>query len=87
METPLAKMKRLVDALAHEINVSQGIECNEQTKYHIHNHFIKDRNENELKWNELNFWLRANPTAKVHEIQLVRAELNKGESVRGLNVR
>lgn len=87
LETELAKMDRLVNALAHEINKAHNIDCNDRAKYHIRNHLTSIRNQNEMKWDELNIWLRANTDATVGEIQVVRTELNSGKSVRGFKVK
>jgi anti-sigma-K factor RskA len=83
----VAKMELLVNELAHEINIAHNIDCNRRARFHIRNLLTKNRNENEKKWNELNFWLRNNPSATVDEVQVVRTLLNSGETVRGFRVK
>ena len=77
---------KTINAIIHEINIAHSIDCNDRARYQISKQCTSLRNQSEFKWNELNIWLRNNPSATVGEIQVVRTKLNSGESVRGFRI-
>lgn len=74
---------KLHDKIIHTFQVAHSLHCNDQARVNIEKLCKIAENTSELKWNELNFWLRNNPLATVEEIQVVREMLNQGKSVRG----